>query len=303
MKLKIIGTLLMLVQLTMAQTHIKVAGTKCSMIPPTGFVNSTTFSGFQNSETGASIMINQLPTNHLELIKGFTASALKTRGMTLLKQESIDFQNSKASIFYVSQSANGSIYLKQMLVFGDSENTILVNGIYPESAKNLEPEIKKAILSTIFTETDSENPLDAAPFSVNTEGTDFKIIKYFSGNLLYGVEGKIPTEKPTLIVGNSISKVALDIDQEQYVLDRLKILPNGSENKVKAKTEISIGGLEGYEVIAEGQSKDNVPELTYLTMLFNETGDYYIILGQTKEDFEKYSSIFKKIARSFKEKK
>ena len=115
-----------------ADKQIKVPGTKCSLIPPSGFVSATTFSGFQNTEAGASIMINELPAPYQQLVDGFTTEALKTRGMTLISKETIDLNDSKATLFKVMQPANGTTYLKHMLVFGDTEHTVLVNGIYPE---------------------------------------------------------------------------------------------------------------------------------------------------------------------------
>jgi hypothetical protein len=98
-------------------------------------------------------------------------------------------------------------YIKQMLIFGDIKETVLVNGIYPEAAKNLEAMIKDALLSPVYNASQNVNPLAAATFTIEVKHTDFKIVKFMSGNLLYSRDGKIPTEKPTLIVGNSIAKI------------------------------------------------------------------------------------------------
>lgn len=294
---------LILGQITFGQTEklIKVPGTKCSMIPPVGFVASTTFGGFQNAEIGASIMINELPTSYQTLVDGFTAEALKSRGMTLIKKETIDFNGSKATLFNVTQSANGTTYIKQMLVFGDTKVTVLVNGIYPEASKDIDAQIKDALFSTVYNISQSENPLEAATFTIDTKDTDFKLIKYMSGTLLYSTDGKIPTEKPILMVGNSIAKVSSQ-NQKKYSEERLKKLPNGEQNTIEEIKEITIDNLKGYEIIAKGKTKDNEKELVYQVMLFNENGDYYIIVGQTKEDFEIYLDIFRKISKTFKRK-
>ena len=65
MQLKFLITFLLIGQFLLGQTgkHIKISGTKCSLIPPDGFIAATNFSGFQNAETGASIMINEMPAN------------------------------------------------------------------------------------------------------------------------------------------------------------------------------------------------------------------------------------------------
>jgi hypothetical protein len=86
-------------QLSFEQTdgHIKVSGTKCRLVPPSGFVAATSFSGCQNIETSASIMISELPAPYQTLVDGFTVEALKTRGMTLISKQAIDYNNSKAT--------------------------------------------------------------------------------------------------------------------------------------------------------------------------------------------------------------
>ena len=303
MKIKFLLSLLLLGQIVHGQTEklTKVSGTKCSLIPPSGFVAPTTFSGFQDVEMGASIMINELPAPYQSLIDGFTADALKTRGMTLISKQTIDFNNSKATLINVTQPANGTTYIKQMLIFGDTKGTVLVNGIYPEASKDIEVKIKDALLSTIYNASQNDNPLDVATFTIDIKDTDFKLIKYMSGSLLYSTDGKIPTENPTLIVGNSIAKIPTQ-NQKKYSEERLKKLPDGQQSVIKEIKEITIDNLKGYEIVADGKTKDDKPELVYQVMLFNNNGDYYIIVGQAKEEFEKNLETYKRIAKTFKRK-
>ena len=303
MKNRLLLAFLFAGQIAFGQTekHIKVPGTKCSLIPPAGFVAATTFSGFQDAETGASIMINELPAPYQSMVDGFTAEALQSRGMTLTKKQTIDLNGAKATLLNLTQSANGTTYLKQMLIFGDAKGTVLVNGIYPEASKEIEAKINEALLSTVYNQAQNDNPLEAASFTIDTKDTEFKIIKYMSGSLLYSTDGKIPTEKPTLIVGNSIAK-APSQNQKKYSEERLKKLPRGEQNVIKEINEITIDNLKGYEIVANGKTKDDKAELIYQVMLFDENGDYYIIIGQTKEDFDKYLENFRKVAKTFKRK-
>jgi hypothetical protein len=303
MKTRFLFTFLFLGQIVFgqAENRTKVSGTKCSLIPPSGFIAATTFSGFQNTETGASIMINELPAPYQTLVDGFTVEGLKSRGMTLVKKQTIDFSGSKATLINVTQPANGATYIKQILIFGDSKGTVLVNGIYPENSKVIEAKIKEALLSTVYNASQNDDPLVAATFIIDTKGTDFKLVKYMSGSLLYSTDGKIPTEKPTLIVGNSINKTPAQ-NQKKYAEERLKKLPRGELNVIKEIKEITIDNLKGFEIIAKGKTKDNIDELVYQVMLFDENDYYYIFVGQAKEDFEKYLESYKKIVKTFKRK-
>lgn len=221
--------------------------------------------------------------------------------MTLISKQTIDFNNSKATLINVTQPANGTTYIKQMLIFGDTKGTVLVNGIYPEASKDSEVKIKDALLSTIYSASQNDNPLDAATFTIDIKDTDFKLIKYMSGSLLYSTDGKIPTEKPTLIVGNSLAKIPTQ-NQKKYAEERLKKLPEGELNVIKEIKEITIDNLKGYEIVADGKTKDDKPELVYQVILFNDKGDYYIIVGQAKEDSQKNLETFKKITKTFKRK-
>ena len=63
-----------------------------------------------------------------------------------------------------------------------------------------------------------------------------------------------------------------------------------------------IDKLSGYEIIANGKDDQDRPELVYQVMLFNGSDDYYIIVGQAKENYEQNLKTFKSIAQTFKRK-
>lgn len=177
----------------------------------------------------------------------------------------------------------------------------MVNGIYPESSKILETQIEEALLSTVYNDSQSEDPLEAASFTIDTKDTDLKPIKYMSGSLLYSTDGKIPTDKPTLILGNSIGKVSSQ-NQKTYSEERIKKLPGGDQIIIREIKELTVDNLRGYEIVADGKTKDNKTQLAYQLMLFNEKGDYYIIIGQAAEESDKYLATFRKVTNTFRRK-
>ncbi|MDB5191627.1 MAG: hypothetical protein JWQ96_1190 [Segetibacter sp.] len=127
--------------------------------------------------------------------------------MTLIDKQTVDFAKSKGTFIRLTQQANGITYFKQILVFGPKKNTVLLNRIYPETSKNIEAEIKASLLSTTYNESQTDSPLDAIKFSINLEGSGFKFAKYMTGSLIYTADGQIPTDKRSLIVGNSDSTI------------------------------------------------------------------------------------------------
>lgn len=276
-------------------TSVLIPGTKYSIIPPEGFALSTSFSGFQNNETGASIMIMDIPTSYSSLLQGFTKDALKTKGMDLLSKENVKYKNSDAMLFKISQKANGINYLKQVLLFGDKKITVMVNGIYPEQSKDSENEIKKSLFTIERNEQLVEKPLKSVNFSINVDGTDYKLVKSLAGSLLYSEDDKIPTDKGLIGVSYSLGH-KVNSDYKQFSVERLKKLPDASNSIIKTIDKVSISDMEGYEIVAE----DNSKQLIYLVMLFTPTNEYYLIVGQAKDDKEKNLDVYKKVARTFK---
>ncbi len=283
---------------TNAQKHVSILGTKFSLIPPNGFTSASNFSGFQNVENGSSIMIMELPSSYFEISKAFTAEALKSNGMLLKSKEKIDFKGKEATYLEVIQAANGITYLKHVLIFGDETKTVTVNGIYPESFKEIESEIKTSLFTITYNDAQNEDPFDAVKFSVDTNETDYKFLKYLSGSLLYSEDGNFPTDKGIFMVGVSVGKFPKS-NHKQYSIERLKKLPNGELSKVKEINPITIDNLNGFEIIANGKNAASQDEIVYLVMLYNES-EYYILLGQASNDQKKNLKNFKQIAKTFK---
>ena len=244
-------------------------------------------------------MVSEIPGPYQSIADGFSEESLKGKGMTMLSKETIDFNNSKATFVRVSQQASGRTYLKQILMFGDDKETVLITGIYPEEKKSMEENIKAALVSTVYISSINANTPDAANFTVSTAGTEFKFARFIVGSLAYSADGKIPTEKSTLIIANSINKASIQ-DQRQFSEQRLRNLPRGEFNVIKEVKEVTINNLNGYEIVAEGKGKNNEPELVYQVTLFTDKGDYYMIVGQGKENFEKTLQDFRTIARTFR---
>ena len=110
--------------------HSAINGTKISMVPPDGFTNAVNFSGFQQNESGASIMVLDLPGPFSEVSKGFTEEGLQSQGMALNTIEKLRFNGLQAFLLTVEQSAYGNTYKKHILTFGTEKESIIINGTF-----------------------------------------------------------------------------------------------------------------------------------------------------------------------------
>jgi hypothetical protein len=290
---------------TKTDKHKQIAGTKFFLIPPTGFIPATNFQGFQQMNSGASILVMEIPGPFTESTKGFNEQGLKTQGVVLKKKEEMKVNGTQGLFLTTEQFAYGTNYSKYILVFGDSKATYMVNGTFPKEVTELDKDIRESMLSVVYESGLTVDPLSTVSFTVDTENTKLKFGKSMTGMLLYTVDGKVPTEstdKTSFIVGLSLANVQT-VDKKLTAINRIKRMPYSDlkidENKIH---EIEIDGISGYEIVGEGLDKSNgTKELVYQVMLFTDNG-YYIIVGTTKNEFEQNLELFKKVARTLKRK-
>ncbi|GAA3927190.1 hypothetical protein [Hymenobacter algoricola] len=283
--------------------HVRIGGTHVSLIPPPGFTAAASFSGLEHKATGASILVAELPTPVQQLTAGMSEAALAARGMRLLQMQAVSLHGTPATLLRVSQKAGGTAYQKQILLFGDATQTVLVTGTYPEATPAAAGPVQAALLSTFYApQTRAEVP--AAPFGLNVAGTRFRFAKNLAGSLLYTTDGRPAPQGPdqaAVIVGTSLGAVDVaDADQEQYSLLHLRQTPNGQTLHVRSSYPITINRMRGYEVIADGQDAQGRPQLVYQVMLFADTDKYYLIVGITDNHFDEHLATFQALAQTFR---
>jgi hypothetical protein len=280
---------------------VQIPGTKCRLAAPDGFTASASYSGFQHTRTGAFIMVNEVPAPPAAIASGFNEAAMKKGGMTLLNTEKTSVRGEAATLYTVTQLSNGTSYTKYLLLFGkDSASTLITAGFPQHAAENADA-LKAAILAIDCDPEPSTDPLAAAPFTLNTAGSNFKAIRFAGGNLLYSTEGKVPTNKPVLLVGSSHGKTAIS-SRKTFAEERLKKLPGGDKTTIRTSAEVSIDGLPGYEIIAEGGGKDGIPALIYEVVLYKEDGSYFVIVGQSNEQVAGLTETYRTLAKTFRRK-
>jgi hypothetical protein len=284
---------------------VAIPGTKASMVPPTGFVAATSFTGFQQSETGASILVAEIQTPATNMANGFTEQAMASRGMKLLQKQSIDLHGTQATLLKVLQEANGITYLKQMLIFGDESTTVLATGTYPAStAAEAEGPIKTSLLSAYYNKKKAVETKPVTNFTLDVAGTAFRFAQNLANSTLYTTDGKAPSaaaDKALFIVSTSLGNVAKG-DKKQLSIASLYKLPQGSTNKIQSVLPVTINGLSGYEIVANGKGPKSENQLVYQVMLFKTNGEYFQLVGLTDNNFTGHLTEFKTISKTFKAK-
>ena len=131
-----------------AESYQQVKGTNVELIPPAGFTAATTFTGFAQESTKASIVVAKLSAPYDLICRGFTKERMLTRGMKLLSVETIRLAGRPATLQYVEQKVRGITFHKWILIYGSRRQTTLITANFPvEKKRALSRKLKRALLT------------------------------------------------------------------------------------------------------------------------------------------------------------
>lgn len=289
------------IQNNLSDQHQNIVGTKISLLVPDGFSDGLNFLGLQQKERGSSIMVLDIPGPYSEASKGITIEGMLSQGVFVKKIKTLTVNGLPATYVSGRQSTRGNTFMKHILVFGSEEETIMINGSYPKQYKKTGKEIKKSILSVYYNADKIIDPFEVLDFTLDVSDTRLKFGKSMGTSLIYTADGKVPTmanDKIDLVVAKSISELEIE-DKKSFSTKRLMQMPL-TIDQVKENNEITIDGLQGHEVYAEGRDKKtDEKEYTYQVILFSDQL-YYIFLGTTNDESGEGIKEIKKAIQTFK---
>ena len=264
-----------------SEAHIQVPGTSVFLVPPPNFEPSEQFKGFQSPVDQTSmIMIMEIPGPFQEVSAGFTEENLAPRGMKLQFREEVELYGYTGFWIDLEQEANGMVFSKHILVYGDSSQTTMINGVFLADSSWTGKHIRKSVLSTFIDTNVKEDPRNSLDYTIDESHTGFQFVSVVGNGMLFNRDGKIPTEsedQANLVSDKSFQKLTI-ADREQFCYARLAQYPDKyvPSDKWEIK-EVEIDGLSGYELFA--QRADSNPELAYQVILFPEEGGYFLFFA------------------------
>jgi hypothetical protein len=274
---------------------------------PSGFTKATSFYGFEQADTRASVMLSKIPGSFAAVTKGFDKSTLATRGIDLISKQSVKIDNQSGFLLKVSQSAYGQKFLKWILVFGNDRDTKIVTATFPiEIAPKLSDNLKKVILAVAPSKIATPD-VSSLPFTVTAVEGLVRVTKVtaFGKAAAFTKDGNMPSSSvitdPLLIVTPSLGAVPVG-DQKSFAQQRLSNYPQIEIEKVTTTNEISIDNLTGWEITADARDlKTKAPLKIYQVMLFPKSGGYTLIVGMVGDkQAELYLPKFKAVALTYR---
>lgn len=283
------------------QAAVQVPGTRVSVVVPIGFEPAKQFPGFQQVDTGSSIMITEMPAPFRAVRGGMTEEGLASHGMTLLSTQQVQIAELDGLLISASQKASGIAFRKWLGIFGTDSATVMVVATFPEAvATKMSEPLKRTVLSAAWDMGSDIGLFDGLTFRIQEPAT-LKIANRMSNMLMLttgGAPGPLAPNEPFLIVGSSISEVEIDNIEEVAKSRIMQTAKVTDISDIKGKS-VTIGGVPGYEIIAAAKDSDSGTELVLYQVIVVRGTSYYIAQGLVGASVaDKYVPEFREVASS-----
>lgn len=283
----------------LTEKHQLIKGTKVSLVSPEDFIEATNFGGFQQNETGSSIMVLPIPGGYQKVRQGITEGSLLAKGIVTKKIEEVDLNGTPGILVSGEQNAYGNTYQKYILVFGYDKETIMINGVSPKNFQGLSDTILKSMKSVIYNPGLKVDPLKNVDFEVDIKKTGLVFASSVANSLVFNRDGRMPSEsedKLSLMIAKSFSETTIE-DRKLFTLNRIKQL--FEVESINSTSAITVDGISGYEIVADTKDRKSGEELkTYLSILYSDKL-YYIFLGSSIRNYDNNINLLKKTVRTF----
>jgi hypothetical protein len=294
-----------LVAIALPRTSAKVPGTSVSITPPEGFQPSQLFAGFEQQNTGASIMVTELPIpkESISRVYGQLTSnyTLKSKGIRLIESKDITLAERRGKLLLVSQVDRGLSFLKWVAVVSNGDRILMVTAPFPESRSTaLREPLRQAIMTVSWKASSPDWLLEGLPFSFQTYG-DLKVSGRISNTVILtknGAKSPVPPSDPLLVLGSAYSQVQIE-DIRKFSRIRLKQTPEVKDLMEASSQPITIAGQKAFELVARGYDLRTNKPLTVYQVIIATDKTYYILQGMVPStSAQDYLPIFRSVARS-----
>ena len=194
----------------MAAEPVFPPASRIGLVPPADMVPSRRFTGFENGEKAAAIMLTEMPPEAYEQMgAGFTREALRRQGLDMTSREEVQL-GSRTGLLISGAMTRPVEGRKWLLAVKDSGMTaFIVAYVQGGSDGYSEEQMREALKSVALRDPVSlDEQISALPFRVG-DRAGFRPVKVLAGNSLLFTEGPADVvkaaEQPIAILAASLN--------------------------------------------------------------------------------------------------
>jgi hypothetical protein len=237
-------------------------GSRIGFVPPPGFEMSRRFPGFENPDTGSSIVVVALPPQaYAEMEASLAPEAVKQQGVTEDKREILTLPSGKAVLVIGSEQENGQKYRKWMFLGQVPEGAALAAVRVPEAAVKTYPDdVIRASLATLAIRAfvPLEEQLALIPFKL-TELSGLRAVRTLGPTGVLLTDGPKdapgPTDQPMFFVAMGQGGPEQASDRANFARNLFTGLGDFKELRITGGEMLRLGGggMQTHELQAEAK--------------------------------------------------
>ncbi|EJN04074.1 hypothetical protein [Phyllobacterium sp. YR531] len=300
--------LLVFSQSVLAQEVVFPSGSGIGLVPPAGLVPSSSFSGFEDSAKGTSIVVTELPVDaYAAIAANFNKQGLLATGIeTISGPDEWPVQGAVVSkLIRASQIAAGVKYRKWIVLVGAETTTAMVTVQIPDGVTGgLSDADVEAALKTLVVRAPASLPdqIASLPFKV-ADTANFRPVRVIAGATLLLTEGPndvaANSMQPMVVIASNLNTAPEPATRLEFSKKAFASLTGIKDVHSDNETSSESDGAEWIEI--DGAATDTASgDALYVAQIARfETTRYVraiLIVKATEKD--KYADRFRKLAKS-----
>jgi hypothetical protein len=142
----------------LTEKHSKVPGTDAYFIVPEDLSPSERFDGFASSQRKIEVIVANIKSPYSEISKGFTDSALKTRGIEVGSRGDLTINGSQGTLLKAVHKDGDKKWGKWILLLDDGDVTLVVNGMFVSGDAAAAVDIEAMLKSVVIRKDEKTDP-------------------------------------------------------------------------------------------------------------------------------------------------
>jgi hypothetical protein len=247
---------------------------RIGLVPPAGFTPSSRFSGFENPQASALILLTELPVESFgDVEKNFADEALKSRGWTVNVREPLTLKDGKGFFIAGPQESNGQKRYESMMAAQTGGITSLVSvQMIDTSHATITDDVLRNMFKTVTvraTVPESER-LAVLPYKIG-DLAKFRLVRSGREGVAILTDGPkdevVGVEQPFLLIGIAPGAAPKPEERDAFAKRVFSSAPGIKDIKITRAEPLRIGQAQGYEIVADAKDAGSGTDVTTVQWL------------------------------------
>ncbi|MGI9415680.1 MAG: hypothetical protein ACR2PM_18535 [Hyphomicrobiales bacterium] len=262
-----------------------IPGKTIGLVPPSDFVLSTKFSGFEHTASGSSLLVVELPPEaYAQISVQMTDQALASKGITITSRKPVKVGGADGIMMAGTQQAAGRSVSKWIVILGTKEATVMVTAQDLSGSTLSEASMKAVVESIAFRASPGlDAQVQELPFALG-DLSGFRIVRAFAGSGLSLTKGPKDIVKdasqPLIIIVSPLSQpYPTDVPPSEIAEKLIRSIATVTVSEVGKTVKATVAGAPGHETVAAAKNTGSNTEVTVSQWLRLDKGRQIRILA------------------------